>query len=321
MISQLGRSVRLFLVDGTPSGLTTAEIMNWTGHVLAGSRSGLPDFLKRPELERTGVYFLIGPDPDDPDILQLYVGESDSVRKRLVQHSRDSGKDFWERTCVVTSKDQNITKAHARYLEARLIAIANAAGVANVVNGTAPPPVPLPEADASDMEFFVDQLRLILPVLGVDFLSQSKATMRVKSDATNETEAGDQGPLFRLTSRKHDIEAQARELDGEFVVLEGSDAVPTWTSKSDHSYSKQHAQLVKQGKLTPGDQGGLRFAEDVAFRSPSAASAVILGRPDNGRTSWRVDGSSLSYGDWQSEQVSRSASEASEGLIDDEVEG
>lgn len=28
------RSIRLFLVDDTPNGLMTAEIMNWTGHVL-----------------------------------------------------------------------------------------------------------------------------------------------------------------------------------------------------------------------------------------------------------------------------------------------
>lgn len=33
-----GRSIRLFLVDGSPSGLLTAEIMNWTGHVLTGPR-------------------------------------------------------------------------------------------------------------------------------------------------------------------------------------------------------------------------------------------------------------------------------------------
>ena len=37
----VGKNVRLFLVDGTPGGLVTAEIMNWTGHLLAGPRSDL----------------------------------------------------------------------------------------------------------------------------------------------------------------------------------------------------------------------------------------------------------------------------------------
>lgn len=36
-----GRSIRLFLVDGTPNGLLTAEIMNWTGHVLTSPCSKL----------------------------------------------------------------------------------------------------------------------------------------------------------------------------------------------------------------------------------------------------------------------------------------
>ncbi|MGH6735949.1 MAG: GIY-YIG nuclease family protein [Methyloceanibacter sp.] len=306
-----GRSVRLFLVDGTPSGLTTAEIMNWTGHVLAGSRSALPTFLRRPELDRTGVYFLVCPDPRDPDILQLYIGECDNVRKRLIQHSRDTSKDFWERTCVVTSKDQNITKAHARYLEARLIAIANGVGTADVVNGTEPPPSALPDADASDMEFFVDQLRLILPVLGFDFLREHKIAARKTMGSAGTTGDAESGPLFRLTSKKHGIEAQAREIDGEFVVLAGSAAVGEWSSNSDHTYSKRHAQLIKLGKLMPGSNGQLRFAEDVGFRSPSAASAVILGRPDNGRTSWRVSGSNQTYGDWQSEQVAKISSVAS----------
>ena len=311
MSSQLGRSVRLFLVDGIATGLITAEIMNWTGHVLTGSRSGQPAFLKRPELDRTGVYFLTGPDPEDPDTPQLYIGESDNVRKRLVQHSTDENKDFWERTCVVTSKDQNITKAHARYLESRLIAIANAAGTVTVVNGTAPLPVALPEADESDMEFFVDQLRLILPVLGLDFMRLQKATARTTADAIEKPGGADVALVFQLASRKHGLEAQAREIDGEFVVLAGSDAVKDWSSISDHSYSKRHAQLIKTGKLVPGEKGCLRFAEDVAFRSPSAASAVILGRPDNGRISWKIGGSNVTYGDWQSEQAIKIASEAS----------
>ena len=57
-----GRSIRLFLVDGTPNGLLAAEIMNWTGHVLTGPRSKLSELVQRPEVGRTGIYFLVGPD-------------------------------------------------------------------------------------------------------------------------------------------------------------------------------------------------------------------------------------------------------------------
>ncbi len=36
-----GRSVRLFLVDGAPQGMRTAEIINWTGLALACPRTDL----------------------------------------------------------------------------------------------------------------------------------------------------------------------------------------------------------------------------------------------------------------------------------------
>lgn len=107
-------------------------------------------------------------------------------------------------------------------------------------------------------------------------------------------------PLFVLTSKKHGIAATARQADGDFIVLKGSQAFKSWTSKSDHSYSKRHAQLIEQGALTPDGSGKLVFSEDAVFTSPSAASSVILGRPDNGRTSWKLSGSNISYGQWQS---------------------
>src|SRR4051812_24558414 len=108
-----GKSVRLFLADGTPGGLLTAEIMNWTGHVMAAPRSDLPSLLKRPEIGRTGIYILIGEDPDSGGLL-AYIGEGDDVGKRLYQHARpedQNGKDFWDRAVVLTSKDTNLTKA------------------------------------------------------------------------------------------------------------------------------------------------------------------------------------------------------------------
>ncbi len=317
MNSLFGRTVRLFLVDGTASGLVTAEIMNWTGHVLVGSRSGLPVFLKRPELERTGIYFLTGPHPEDPDSRQVYIGESDIVSKRLRQHSKDSNKDFWERTCVVTSKDQNITKAHARYLESELISMANSAGVAALVNGTSPSRVALPEADESDMKLFIDQLLLILPLLGLNFLPRHKAAVPKGIDPKKNV----LGPEFQIKSRKHGLAARAREADGEFVVRAGSLAAREWSSAFDHSYSRLHARLIKSQKLVPGAKDHFQFAEDVAFPSPSAASAVIFGRPDNGRLSWKVKGSNVSYGQWQSEQVNNSASEASNAEEDHGAQG
>jgi hypothetical protein len=103
-----GKSVRLFLAEGTPGGLLTAEIMNWTGHVIAAPRSDLAALLKRPEVGRTGIYILLGDDPDSLGGQLAYIGEGDDVGKRLYQHARAeefNGKDFWDRAVVLTSKD------------------------------------------------------------------------------------------------------------------------------------------------------------------------------------------------------------------------
>jgi predicted GIY-YIG superfamily endonuclease len=149
-----GRTIRVFLADGAPSGILTAEIMNWTGKVVVAPRTRLPDLLARPEAGRTGVYFLTGPDPEDATRTKIYVGESDSVRDRLLLHNSDDTKDFFTRVCIVVSKDENLTKTHARYLESRLIGLIKAAKRAKLTNVTAPMFDLLPESDRADMEFF-----------------------------------------------------------------------------------------------------------------------------------------------------------------------
>jgi len=52
-----GRTIRLFLVDGKPTGIMTAEIGNWSGKIVIGGRADLPEIVRRPEAGKTGVYF------------------------------------------------------------------------------------------------------------------------------------------------------------------------------------------------------------------------------------------------------------------------
>ncbi len=89
MTDAIGRSVRLFLVDGKSTGLITAEIMNWTGHVLSCPRTELPKFLARPEVARTGVYLLHGRDPDDPD--RTLADQPSRAKRRSAVRHRGSG--------------------------------------------------------------------------------------------------------------------------------------------------------------------------------------------------------------------------------------
>lgn len=293
-----GRQIRLFLAEGTPGGLTTAEIVNWTGHVVAAARSDLPALLKREEVGRTGVYLLLGSDVDT-DATLAYIGEGDAVGKRLYQHSKDESKEFWDRAIVLTSKDLNLTKAHARYLESRFLAIAKEAGRAKITNSTAPDPIALPEADRSDMEFFISQARVLLPVLGVNILRPTKPSGQ--SEPGNFVPSVDVSPLFMIQEKKG-ADASAQEVDGEFIVREGSLARATWSGVA-VSATKLRQQLEADGVLVAGVDGvTARFTQDVVFKSPSSAAAVVLGRSANGRTEWKLE-DGKSYAAWQDSAV------------------
>lgn len=302
-----GKSVRLFLADGTPGGVLTAEIMNWTGHIVAAPRSDLGTLLKRPEASRTGIYILLGDDPDSMGGSLAYVGEGDDVSKRLYQHSRpedQGGKDFWERAIVLTSKDANLTKAHARYLESRLITLAQQANRSRLVNGTAPAPLPLPESDVSDMEYFIAQAKIALPVLGVNLFRNTTVTPAPSNPADPVPSAQPSvSPLFEMRLKKHGIVATAQEVDGEFTVLKGSLARAAWIGVED-GYRRLREKLVQDGTLVPMPDGELAiFARNQVFASPSAASAIVSGRNSNGRVEWRRQSTGATYGTWQNQEI------------------
>lgn len=309
-----GKQVRLFLTDGMPGGLLTAEIMNWTGQIVAGSRSDLASLLARPEAGKTGVYFLTGVNEADPDDQMLYIGEGDDVSTRLMMHNhgeQEGGKDFWTRALLLTSKDANLTKAHVRYLESRFIQLGKLTDRTTIVNKTAPAILPLPEADISDMEYFISQARIVLPLLGVDAFREVPR---------NEVEATDQGgpkassPVFELNVPSGGGKARAQEIDGEFVVYEGSAVRGQWVGSAT-GYKKLYDRLQLDGTFE--DRGDTRiFTKPFAFRSPSAAAAIVTGRPANGRTSWVSVDTGQSYAEWQERSVPPTWTEATKSRPD-----
>lgn len=302
-----GRSVRLFLVDGSPTGILTGEIMNWTGHVLVTPRSKMPEALKRPEAARTGIYFLTGDDPDHPGKLRVYTGEGDSVLDRIKAHAKDASKDFWTHACIVTSKDANLTKSHVRYLESRFVEIAKAADRAKIANGNDPSAKQLPESDIADMEFFLTQVQVVLPVVGFDFLRPKLKLNVPQTSIPFPVASADQVQLI-LNSKKYGVSADAIESDDEFVILAGSHAL----AKSDftsNTYALLRKGLIDDGTLVLSEDGShYIFTTDASLASPSAAAAVVLNRNSNGRTEWRVKSSGQTLKDWQDKLLNTAGS-------------
>ncbi len=309
----LGRTIRLFLVDGSPLGLVAAEIMGWTGKILSFPRGLLPDALRRPEIAKTGLYFLVGPDPENPMRPLVYVGESDDVAKRLKQHDSSEDKDFFEQVALLVSKDENLTKSHVRYLETRLIEIIRGIGSATLKNGNQGSPVLLPEAEQADMEFVLEQLKVLLPVLGMPFLQDlpkrdlpSPISNPQQSKSAERSSAMDSVD-FELSFMNGLITAEAYQQEGQLIVKAGSmvrhpDQATASVSKI---YAQQIAQALASNKLAPvdGDHEMLQLTEDLAFKSPSTAGQFVCGTPISGPWYWKVKGSNETYGDWRKRQM------------------
>jgi hypothetical protein len=271
-------TIKLFLPRGDGKSLRTAEIMNWTGFAIAAPRTELDDLLQRDELDKSGVYILSGTDPLSGSP-RAYIGEAEVIRERLKQHKT---KEFWVSAVVFVSKDENLTKAHVRYLESRLLAEAGQVGrftlEQNQAGGSK-----LPESDRADMEVFLSHIRQLLPVLGSDLL------LPIAQPAAKPQSGG---VLFchmkGAAGRGH------RTPDG-FVVLKGSTAVlqERESAKNWPTTIAIRKQLIADRTLIQRD-GFYEFARDVQFSSPSAAAAVIHGGSANGLMAWKTkDGTSL----------------------------
>ena len=271
-LSMTSATIKLFLPHGDAKRLRTGEVSNWTGKALAAPRTELDDLLLREELESSGIYFLFGTDPETGDLL-VYIGEAEIIRDRLKQHKI---KDFWNSVVVFVSKDENLTKAHIRFLENRLLQEAKLAGRYRLENANSSNPK-LPESDREDMEVYLLRIRQVLPVLGSDLLSPISGSIKTTK------------PQQELTCKIKDALARGHRTEDGFVVLKGSTAVYTERAAA----AVQHPfvitlrnKLVQEGTLIESS-GRYLFTKDTQFSSPSAAAAVICGGGANGLTAWK----------------------------------
>lgn len=233
-----GKHIELFLVDGEPGGITTANVSGWTGHILSGPRTALTRILARDEAHRNGVYLLLGDDPDAIENIACYIGRTEDFSARFRQHDRQ--KDWWDRAVLISSRDDSFNEGHWGYLEARLVEIANTAKRCSLPdNAQAPQPRKLSEAQQSDAEAFLDQVRGVLPVLGVSIVRSTK-TLPGRQPLPQDIDS----PVFTLAVPRRDIHAQARVIGDEFIMLEGSRVVGEWTNKGEFSEHPSRLRIL-----------------------------------------------------------------------------
>ncbi|MFN5178333.1 GIY-YIG nuclease family protein [Limnohabitans sp.] len=264
-------TIKIFLVHGDPKRLRTAELSNWTGKAVGGPRSEFDGVLARDEADRSGVYFLTGADSETGEPA-IYIGEAENIRDRIKAHLQ---KDFWNQIIFFTSKDENLTKAHIRYLEGKLIEQARSSGRAKVTNGQGSG-ARLPESDREDMEIFLEKINQLLPVLGIELLvpATSKAVATVERT--------------QLYCDIKGLRAEGHLAPNGFVVLSGSQAVLAERASSQKwPWALNMRQRLRDDGVLVQVGDHLSFTKDMEFTSPSSAAAVIHGGHANGLTAWR----------------------------------
>jgi hypothetical protein len=269
-------TIKLFLPYGDPKRLRTAEISNWTGKAVVAPRTELEQILLRAELAKPGVYILTGRDPDT-DTPMAYIGEAEVIRDRLKFHT---DKDFWVQAIVFVSKDQNLTKAHIRYLEGRLIDEAKQIGRVNLAN-VQTSGARLPEPDTADMEVFLDRMRQLLPVLGSDLLTPLRKSPQPPTIVEPES-----ATLHHTIKGLH---AEGMRTPNGFVVFEGAQAVAQErpSAPTSHGFIVEKREELKEAGILVPEGNHLRLTRDVEFSSPSTAAGILEGGGANGLTRWR----------------------------------
>jgi hypothetical protein len=240
--------------------------------------------------------------------LLAYIGESEGLGARLATHSaNDQGrasKLFWTDTIVLVSKDENLTKSHARYVEACLIRAVGGNPRWSLPNAQRPADdagkLPLP--DRAAMDEFVDQTKTLVGALGWDLfrIVRGGASAVVANDEPSADE-----PL-RFSFRGEGFAADMKiDSSGDCVVLKDSKARVRTTPTLPKGTIALRSILIEKGVLL-SEGGCLKFTSDYSFSSPSAAAATVMGASANGRIMWKLpDG--RTYADWEAEQNERSA--------------
>jgi hypothetical protein len=232
----------------------------------------------------------------------IYIGEADEVNQRISDQFKS--KDWWNDFVIFISKDTNLTKSHARYLEKELYEVARKSQTTiETSNTNTPPGSKLPTSDCDDMKDFSENIIFVLSNLGILDFTRNKAI-----EPNGNIKMMQENTIFYLNvpgiKGERAKEAQLVILDGIYRLLSGSyirkDHVNSFSS---HNYAKLRKQLEIEGYFSLSDSESLFIlSKDVDFTSPSAAAAVVRNSSMNGRKEWKLK-NGLSLDEYESRET------------------
>lgn len=267
-----GVTVSLYLIDGEPSGIICAYLSNWTGQSIKIPRNLLDKAEERLEVSSMGIYFLFGYSEENSEDKIVYIGEADNVYRSLVKHAKEDTRTFWTEAIAFTSKDDYLTKGQIQFLEHELICISKLNPNYIVENKNNDIKSLIPEMAVSDMETYLENIKIILPIFGYYLLRPISET------AINDT------TTFFL--EQSGLKARGKITNVGFNVLVGSELVPVAEKSLSIGYKSKRKNLLVKGIIQKSKDKYI-FMKDYEFCSPSEAAAIIAGCLINGRQAWK----------------------------------
>lgn len=266
------KTIKLFLLEGDPTGVKKVQLSNWSGLAFVIPRNKLEVINKREELNKQCLYFLVGGTSISPEV---YIGEAENFQKRIPQHQ---SRDFWNTCIVFLAKDENLSKAHVRFLEATFVDDCKKANRAKMHNGNSPDGSKLSEEDESDMDEFKQNIKLVLSTLGYTF--HEIASVADKS------------------YEKYFIKAKGLEAKGIYtsegmIVLEGSQVAKEEVPSIHEYLHNLRAEKIQEQAVS--DKGDFyEVQQKITFSSLSTAAGFVMGRSANGWNEWKnIEGKTI----------------------------
>lgn len=266
-----GKSIELFLANGTADSLITAELSNWNGKAIKIPRIEVSD-CKRDDIKGAGVYFLFCKEEDDSD--SVYIGESETIQERLNQHIRDYNADkekfYWTTAVIFLGRDLN--KALIRYLEDRFVQIARESKRYKVLTKNTYGKTVMKESQTAAMEEFIDNVRILINALGYKVL---EPTVHNDPNSTVDDEA--------LFLNLGNASGKGMITTEGFVLFAGA----VLNEKTSEKSLNKGAATLRKKHLASNKVKDFVTTEDILFSSSSAAADFVTGYSVSGPATWK----------------------------------
>ena len=265
------KTIKLFLMDGEPSGRIKCSLANWTGIAYRIPRTEVDKCKDLEILKQSGVYFLFGTDSDDNPV--VYIGQA-GIRKNgkglllRVQEAHPS-IDYWTEAVMFTTTNNSFGPTEISYLENRFCNLAIQANRYVVKNGNDPNPGNITEETESELEEFIDYAKIVMGTLGHKVFEPY-----ISSESDNNKE-----PLLYFEYKGS--KATGKRTSDGFVVLKGSSINPQITKACPMraiKKKKKYASLIDASNV---------LSSDVLLSSPSAAASFVGGASLSGNFKWK----------------------------------